>query len=125
MEFLTQGEKLKNLRLELNLRQKDLSDEKVTREFISMVEKGKRNFLFLSSLITICFCLIIATIGLVLYSNIANIYGKTLDVNQIADVQKIFPIMLLNIIVNVMAQSVQGIILGYEKFIYNKNFHIS
>ncbi|WP_426350712.1 tetratricopeptide repeat protein [Alloiococcus sp. CFN-8] len=44
MEFLTQGEKLKKLRLELNLRQKDLSDDKVTREFISMVEKGKRNF---------------------------------------------------------------------------------
>ncbi len=44
MEFLSQGEKLKKLRLELNLRQKDLSDDKVTREFISMVEKGKRNF---------------------------------------------------------------------------------
>ena len=82
-------------------------------------EKGKRNFLFLSSLITFCFCLIIVAIGLVLYFNIAHIYGKTLDVNQIADVQKIFPIMLLNIVVNVMAQSVQGIVLGYEKFIYN------
>ncbi|WP_040214787.1 helix-turn-helix transcriptional regulator [Clostridium polynesiense] len=44
MKFLTQGEKLKKLRIELNLRQKDLADENVTREFISMVEKEKRNF---------------------------------------------------------------------------------
>lgn len=44
MEFLTQGEKLKRLRLQLNLRQKDLADENITREFISMVEKEKRNF---------------------------------------------------------------------------------
>lgn len=44
VEFLTQGEKLKRLRTELNLRQKDLADENITREFISMVEKDKRNF---------------------------------------------------------------------------------
>ncbi len=44
VEFLTQGEKLKRLRIQLNLRQKDLADENITREFISMVEKDKRNF---------------------------------------------------------------------------------
>ncbi|MBU3220533.1 helix-turn-helix transcriptional regulator [Clostridium algidicarnis] len=44
MKFLTQGEKLKNLRTKLNLTQKDLAIEGVTREFISMVEKEKRNF---------------------------------------------------------------------------------
>lgn len=44
MEFVTQGEKLKRLRLQFNLRQKDLADENITREFISMVEKEKRNF---------------------------------------------------------------------------------
>ena len=44
LEFLTQGEKLKNLRTKLNLTQKDLVIEGVTREFISMVEKEKRNF---------------------------------------------------------------------------------
>ncbi len=52
LQFLTQGEKLKSLRTKLGLKQKDLVIEGVTREFISMVEKGKRNF---SKVTAICF----------------------------------------------------------------------
>lgn len=43
IELLTQGEKLKKLRKELNLKQSDIATPNITREFISMVENGKRN----------------------------------------------------------------------------------
>ncbi|MBU3204814.1 helix-turn-helix transcriptional regulator [Clostridium algidicarnis] len=52
MKLLSQGQKLKNLRTKLNLTQKDLVIEGVTREFISMVEKEKRHF---SKATAICF----------------------------------------------------------------------
>ncbi|MBU3197452.1 hypothetical protein KPL26_12360 [Clostridium algidicarnis] len=52
MEIPSQGQKLKDLRTKLNLTQKDLVIEGVTREFISMVEKGKRHF---SKSTAICF----------------------------------------------------------------------
>ncbi|MCB2286690.1 tetratricopeptide repeat protein [Clostridium algidicarnis] len=52
MEIPSQGQKLKNLRTKLNLTQKDLVIEGVTREFISMVEKEKRHF---SKATAICF----------------------------------------------------------------------
>ncbi|MBU5592185.1 helix-turn-helix transcriptional regulator [Clostridium sp. MSJ-4] len=44
MEPISQGEKLKSLRILLGLKQKDLVDGDITREFISMVEKDKRRF---------------------------------------------------------------------------------
>ncbi|MBU3210473.1 tetratricopeptide repeat protein [Clostridium algidicarnis] len=52
MKLLSQGQKLKNLRTKLNLTQKDLVIEGVTREFICMVEKEKRHF---SKATAICF----------------------------------------------------------------------
>ncbi|PPK46986.1 hypothetical protein BD821_11426 [Clostridium algidicarnis DSM 15099] len=52
LEIPSQGQKLKNLRTKLNLTQKDLVIEGVTREFISMVEKEKRHF---SKATAICF----------------------------------------------------------------------
>ncbi|SUY45520.1 transcriptional regulator, XRE family [Clostridium putrefaciens] len=52
MDIPSQGQKLKSLRTKLKLTQKDLVIEGVTREFISMVEKGKRKF---SKATAICF----------------------------------------------------------------------
>jgi len=52
LKLLSQGQKLKNLRTKLNLTQKDLVIEGVTREFICMVEKEKRHF---SKATAICF----------------------------------------------------------------------
>jgi len=42
MKFLTNGEKLKNLRKYLKMKQEDLVDENLTRGLISMIEIGKR-----------------------------------------------------------------------------------
>lgn len=42
MEFLEQSEKLKLFRKENNFKQSDLASEDITREYISMVEHGKR-----------------------------------------------------------------------------------
>lgn len=43
MKFLTPGQKLKSTRKYLNMSQKDLTDEKITRGLISMIEIGKRD----------------------------------------------------------------------------------
>jgi tetratricopeptide (TPR) repeat protein len=40
--FLTTGEKIKNLRKKLGMRQQELEDKNMSRAFISMVENGKR-----------------------------------------------------------------------------------
>jgi HTH-type transcriptional regulator, quorum sensing regulator NprR len=42
MEFLTTGEKLKKLRLELGLKQHEIEEANITRSFISMVENNKK-----------------------------------------------------------------------------------
>lgn len=42
MIFLTQGEKIKKTRKELDMNQADLQDKNLTRSFISMIELGKR-----------------------------------------------------------------------------------
>lgn len=42
MDFLTPGQKIRKLRKQFGLRQHDLQDEHMTRNFISMVEKNKR-----------------------------------------------------------------------------------
>jgi len=42
MEFITNAEKLKNMRKYLKMRQEDLVDENLTRGLISMIEIGKR-----------------------------------------------------------------------------------
>jgi tetratricopeptide (TPR) repeat protein len=42
MDFLTPGEKIKKLRIDLNMNQQDLEDEGLTRAFVSMIELGKR-----------------------------------------------------------------------------------
>lgn len=42
MIFLTTGEKIRNLRKKLGMRQQELEDKNITRAFISMVETGKR-----------------------------------------------------------------------------------
>jgi tetratricopeptide (TPR) repeat protein len=42
MDFLTPGEKIKKLRIDLNMNQQDLEDEGLTRAFVSMIEVGKR-----------------------------------------------------------------------------------
>jgi transcriptional regulator with XRE-family HTH domain len=42
MIFFTTGEKIKNLRKKLGMRQQELEDENLTRAFISMIETGKR-----------------------------------------------------------------------------------
>jgi tetratricopeptide (TPR) repeat protein len=46
MKFLTQGQKIKELRTKLNMKQDDLKSENVTRAFISMVESEKRSIRF-------------------------------------------------------------------------------
>lgn len=42
MEFLTPGEKIKKLRIDLNMNQQELEDHGLSRAFISMIELGKR-----------------------------------------------------------------------------------
>lgn len=42
MEFLSIGEKVKNLRKQLKMKQQDLQCDNITRAFISMIEIGKR-----------------------------------------------------------------------------------
>lgn len=42
MKFLTPGEKIKKLRTQLNLKQEDLQDEKITQGLISMIETNRR-----------------------------------------------------------------------------------
>lgn len=42
MIFLTQGEKIKKIRKELDMNQADIQDKNLTRAFISMIELGKR-----------------------------------------------------------------------------------
>ena len=43
MEILSSGEKIKRLRLEIGLKQNELTDNQITRSLISMIENGKRN----------------------------------------------------------------------------------
>lgn len=43
MNFLTTGEKIKRLRIQLNLTQEELQTENVTRGLISMIETNKRD----------------------------------------------------------------------------------
>lgn len=43
MEFLTPGEKIKSIRTMLGLKQHELASTNITRNFISMLESGKRN----------------------------------------------------------------------------------
>ncbi len=43
MEILSSGEKIKKLRMEIGLKQDELTDNQITRSLISMIENGKRN----------------------------------------------------------------------------------
>lgn len=43
MNFLTSAEKIRKLRKELGMSQKDLSADGITRPFISLIESGKRS----------------------------------------------------------------------------------
>ncbi len=43
MEILSPGKKIRNLRKKINLRQDQLTDDKITRSLVSMIESGKRN----------------------------------------------------------------------------------
>lgn len=43
MEILSSGQKIRNLRKKINLRQDQLTDDKITRSLVSMIESGKRN----------------------------------------------------------------------------------
>lgn len=42
MIFLTSGQKIKKIRMYLNMNQKDLQSEEVSRVYVSMIEQGKR-----------------------------------------------------------------------------------
>ncbi|WP_368489030.1 helix-turn-helix domain-containing protein [Clostridium sp. BJN0013] len=46
MEFLTPGQKIRNIRIKLNMNQQDLVSENITRPLISMIETGKRNLTY-------------------------------------------------------------------------------
>lgn len=50
MEFLTSGEKIKRLRVQLSLTQDDLQSENVTRGLISMIETGKRDLTYAAAI---------------------------------------------------------------------------
>ncbi len=43
MNFITPGEKIKRLRIQLNLTQEDLQTENLTRGLISMIETSRRD----------------------------------------------------------------------------------
>jgi len=43
LEILSPGKKIRNLRKKINLRQDQLTDDKITRSLVSMIESGKRN----------------------------------------------------------------------------------
>lgn len=51
MEILSVGEKIKRLRLEIGLKQDDLTDNQITRSLISMIENGKRSLSMDSAII--------------------------------------------------------------------------
>lgn len=87
-------------------------------------KKSKENFLFLSLGITALFGLIIGIASFGLSSQIDNIYKNTLDASQLIQVHQIFPLLCGNVIINLVAQSFQGIILGYERFTQNSAFNI-
>lgn len=82
-------------------------------------EESKQNFLFLSLIITGVFSIVIILAAIFLYTQIDVIYQNTLSLEQLKQVNNMFPILASNVVLSLIAQSVQGIILGYEKFIYN------
>lgn len=49
MVFLTQGEKIKKLRVKLKMKQQDLVSKRITRPFISMLESGKRTLTYVTA----------------------------------------------------------------------------
>lgn len=87
-------------------------------------KKSKENFLFLSLGITALFGIIIGLAAFGLSTQISSIYKNTLDASQIVQVQQIFPLLCINVIINLVAQSFQGILLGYERFTQNSAFNI-
>lgn len=87
-------------------------------------KKSKENFLFLSLVITVLFGLIISVAALGLNSQIDNIYKNTLDSAQLGQVHQIFPLLCGNVVINLVAQSFQGVLLGYERFTQNSAFNI-
>lgn len=87
-------------------------------------KKSKENFLFLSLAITALFGVVIGLASAGLSTQINSIYKNTLDTAQLEQVHNIFPLLCINVIINLVAQSFQGILLGYERFTQNSAFNI-
>ena len=79
---------------------------------------GQENFLALTIFIYLTLALLVAIVGLFLYSRLDSIFKNSLSISEINEAQLMFLFMIGNIVFSLPMNSFNAILTGYEKFIF-------
>lgn len=84
-------------------------------------EKEKQeNFLAMMLMVTGIISVIMLVFGTVLYLLIEPLYGANFSNSELVLAKKLMIVLILNVILTIIDNSVSGIQIGYEKFIFSK-----
>ena len=83
-------------------------------------KKSEENLLAMMLIVSTFISLIMLVFGAVLYFLIEPIYGANFTSAELALAKKLMIILVLNVILTIIDNSVTGIQVGYEKFIFSK-----
>lgn len=82
--------------------------------------ESEQRFLGTTMLIYLAISIVLVIVGLILYSNIEAIFGKSLSYSQISDAKVMFLILVFNIAITLPGGAFVAICTAYEEFVFPK-----
>lgn len=79
-------------------------------------EEEQANFLFASVFITVGLVILILLVGSILYMSLDTLFSDSLSNSELSRVKILYILLVINISLTIVMNSLSGIIMGYEKF---------
>jgi O-antigen/teichoic acid export membrane protein len=87
-------------------------------------KKGEENFLATTMLIYLFISLIVVVFGTGLYFNIENIFGNSLNIEEMEKAKIMFIILIFNVAITLPGGAFRAICNGYERFVFPRAINI-